>query len=517
MDRSHSKWEWSFVSNAWPRFYNENEDQPSKPVCWRLEIEAGNVDTEVGHSLELLGDRSEQRVTFRAGPVWSMKFPDIGSYNSFWNDYNNKLFENLYGEANTQANRETFLGKDFASTMFTEEAEKIKMEWEEEPEESMPLPRTPIREAFKTDDSIQLVKVGIKDNSFLFRGQRVNALRNVEGGVIDQGAGFVLKKADGSILSPSRVMLADHERRMGLLDHDDPYALCYADVETGKVVQEWNFKKDDVDIPMTDIVPETKNAPAEDRTTFLSFDTNRICRWDTRDPSGVVQSYSPELDYVSGKDYSKNTNFTCMATTGDGSVVVGSKDGKVRLYSNKLSLKKASTAFPGIGTPITHIDVTFDGKWVVATTDYFIEVIKTTATDDDGKPINGFHKSLSVHASPPKLLKLRAEDRAMMGDSPFKKAKFTFVTESGIQERWIVTTCGMYSVLWNFRQVKAHKTDHRSHGGVVTFTTYHLVGKDEQIVDSCFCHERQVPSGNRPATSLVVTTPNKVWSSVNNA
>lgn len=30
--------------------------------------------------------------------------------------------------------------------------------------------------------------------------------------------------------------------------------------------------------------------------------------------------------------FSRGTNFNCFATAGDGSIVVGSKDGKVRLY-----------------------------------------------------------------------------------------------------------------------------------------------------------------------------------------
>ena len=36
-----------------------------------------------------------------------------------------------------------------------------------------------------------------------------------------------------------------------------------------------------------------------------------------RDPRGVVQDLSsPVVGYESGKDYSRGTNFTCMATTG---------------------------------------------------------------------------------------------------------------------------------------------------------------------------------------------------------
>ena len=38
---------------------------------------------------------------------------------------------------------------------------------------------------------------------------------------------------------------------------------------------------------------------------------------------------------MGGKDYARGTNFTCMATSGDGFVVVGSSDGRIRLYNSK--------------------------------------------------------------------------------------------------------------------------------------------------------------------------------------
>lgn len=55
----------------------------------------------------------------------------------------------------------------------------------------------------------------------------------------------------------------------------------------------------------------------EDRSTFLGLDTNRLARWDMRDPHGVVQEMaSPIVSYVGGKDYSRGTKFNCMATSG---------------------------------------------------------------------------------------------------------------------------------------------------------------------------------------------------------
>lgn len=47
------------------------------------------------------------------------------------------------------------------------------------------------------------------------------------------------------------------------------------------------------------------------------------------------------------------------------------------MYSEK-SLTRANTAIPGLGGPITAVDVTYDGKWVLATTKNYLMVVKTT-------------------------------------------------------------------------------------------------------------------------------------------
>ena len=83
------------------------------------------------------------------------------------------------------------------------------------------------------------------------------------------------------------------------------------------------------------------------------------------------------LTWAGGKDFARGTNFTCMATSGDGYVVVGSKDGRIRLY-NGSTLTQAKTSIPGLGKSITAVDVTYDGRFVLATTDSFLMVVKTT-------------------------------------------------------------------------------------------------------------------------------------------
>ena len=108
--------------------------------------------------------------------------------------------------------------------------------------------------------------------------------------------------------------------------------------------------------------PRGAGAQLDERDTFLGVGTNRLVRWDQRVREGVVQDMSsPIVSYAGGKDYARGTNFSCMATSGDGYVVVGSKDGKLRLYSST-TLAQAKTQIPGLGKPITAVDVTYDGR-----------------------------------------------------------------------------------------------------------------------------------------------------------
>lgn len=50
-------------------------------------------------------------------------------------------------------------------------------------------------------------------------------------------------------LTPSKVLLSNAESRMNMLSPGDATKLYHADVEYGKVVSEWRFNKDEVDIP----------------------------------------------------------------------------------------------------------------------------------------------------------------------------------------------------------------------------------------------------------------------------
>lgn len=512
--RGTSAGQWELASDgARPGFYDANEDNEGQPANWFLEIEAANVDEKLGEDFEF--QEADRRCTFVAGgKIWAMKFPMRATYDLFYTRYQDCLFENTFLMAADDANKAKVLGG--GNALIGREDDASRMQWEEgvdENEGPAPAERefkdrgTPI----KTPARIHNVRMGAGNNSYLIRENAIEVIRNKAGGVEETGTSFQLTPAKGAAFTPSRLILARGETQMNMLTPGKRETVFQADIETGKVVNEWTFNKDGVEVPMLDIVNDTKSAQLEQRCTFLGLDKNRLARWDMRTRTGMVQQMnSPVVDYVGGKDYARGTQFSCMATSGDGYVVVGSEDGNIRLYSEK-SLTRASTSIPGLGTPITSVDVTYDGKWVVATTRHYLMVVKTEFTDNNGKHTNGFKSRMGGSAPKPRLLRLKTEDVDRVGHAPLEKGKFTWVTEAGRQERWIVASVGNFTVLWNFRQVKLTQPDIVSYGGLTTCTNYHLIAKNEHVVDSVFMHDNYAPTPLAGESAMVVVTDNCVY------
>lgn len=438
--------------------------------------------------------------------------------------------------------------------------------------------RAPVQEA-----PIHDVIVGGAERSYVVRGGEFDVMRNVEGGLEDTGLTFALTPPGGAggggasssaqrrggsttpsgalNTPPGKAILANRETRVNMLTPGDSSKLLHGDIEYGKVVSEWRFAKDGAAVGQADIATESKSAQLGDSSVFLGLDSNRLCKWDVRDRRGVVQTVessvtpglgggrmrtrrgpiggggdgddeeaadgglfgaaasTPVVAYQGGKDYARGTNFTCMATSGDGYVVVGARDGRLRLYASS-TLTQARTSIPGLGKPITAVDVTYDGRWILATTDDYLMVVKAafggkTGPDGEEEP----EKSAFVERggggklAMPRLLRLKPEDVLLTGGKPLRGGKFTWVTEQGRQERWIVASCGNYSVVWNFRRVKASTGGAVGVGGLPACLEYHLQRRDQEVVTSAFLPDRYAPaSGGRPRDSLVVATKEKVFS-----
>ncbi|XP_059647788.1 protein CYPRO4 [Cornus florida] len=514
---------------------DDDDDLEDESCFWVLKV-GSKIRARVSTDLQLKMFGDQRRVDFVSGGVWALKFFADDEYRSFVTKFQDCLFENVYGLKATEESKVKVYGKDFLGWAKPEAADDTMWEDVDAGEWKSPT-KTPVRgnqdlleefEEASTGGGIQSLALGALDNSFLVNQSGVQVVKNFSHGIHGKGV-YVKFDSGGSKGSsslghstPKKALLMRGETNMLLmspLKDGKPHStgLHQLDIETGKIVTQWKFEKDGTDVTMRDITNDTKGSQLDhSESTFLGLDDNRLCQWDMRERKGMVQNIadanSPVLNWTQGHQFSRGTNFQCFATTGDGSIVVGSLDGKIRLYS-KTSMRQAKTAFPGLGSPITHVDVTYDGKWILGTTDTYLILICTLFTDKDGRTKTGFSGRMGNKIPAPRLLKLTPVDSHMAGaDNRLHNGQFSWVTESGKQERHLVATVGKFSVIWNFQQVKnSGHNCYQNQQGLKSCYCYKIVLKDESIVESRFMHDKYAVSDS-PEAPLVVATPMKVTS-----
>ncbi|XP_015934257.1 protein CYPRO4 [Arachis duranensis] len=516
----------------------DDDEQEGGESWWFLKV-GSKIRSKVGLEMQLKAFASQRRVDFVSRAVWAMKFFTEQDYNTFITRFQDCMFENTHGVEATEQNKLKVYGKDFIGWANPDAADDSMWEDAEDAFAKSPASATPVRatqdlrEEFEeaANGGIQSLALGALDNSFLVGDTGIQVVKNFAHGIHGKGAfvhfgqGYQRDRVCASSLeycTPKKTLLMKAETNMLLMSpvgggklHST--GLHQLDIETGKVVTEWKFGKDGTDITMRDITNDSKGAQLDPTgSTFLGLDDNRLCRWDMRDRNGIVQNIAdastPVLNWAQGHQFSRGTNFQCFATTGDGSIVVGSLDGKIRLYSIN-SMRQAKTAFPGLGSPITHVDVTYDGKWIVGTTDTYLIVICAVFTDKDGKTKTGFSGRMGNKIAAPRLLKLNPLDSHSAGtNNKFRNAQFSWVTENGKQERHVVATVGKFSVIWNFQQVKdGSHVCYENQQGLKSCYCYKIVLRDDSIVDSRFMHDKFAVTDS-PEAPLVIATPMKVSS-----
>jgi hypothetical protein len=101
--KTGDSWE-LYAASVTPNFYDANEDTASAKPQWFLE--AGELEVEVTDKFSF--EETSKRATFAGSSgIWALRFPSQQAFHHFVNEYNSKLFENTYGLANNEDNRET--------------------------------------------------------------------------------------------------------------------------------------------------------------------------------------------------------------------------------------------------------------------------------------------------------------------------------------------------------------------------------------------------------------------------
>lgn len=171
--------------------------------------------------------------------------------------------------------------------------------------------------------------------------------------------------------------------------------------------------------------------------TFVGHSHNGLFRIDPRlQGNKIVESEF--------KQYASKNDFSAAATTEKGRIAVASNKGDIRLFD--AIGKNAKTALPALGDPIIGIDVTADGRYIIATCKTYLLLIDTLIGDGRYKGSSGFDRSFPAESKPvPKRLQLRPEHLAYMQHSVnFTPARFN--TGPDKEEKSIVTSSGPFVI-----------------------------------------------------------------------
>ncbi|KAK4049731.1 Vacuolar import and degradation protein 27 [Microbotryomycetes sp. JL221] len=404
--------------------------------------------------------------------TWLLRFTDRAAFDRTQQAVTTALFEGKWGVGawnKLKEDEQEYQRNAYLDDAEMEDAQEVLDEQPEEEEEeddddqdegdveSDEDERPKFNAAGKKTKNSQLA-VGYKDDlSFVVQGDMIGVFKQQRDG--GKKLKFVtsivnLATPDGKKgFTPKKIMLHNQDTSMILQNPLAPGALYRLDLNTGKVVDEYKVS-DDIDV--TSFLPDAKFAQTTQQQTFIGLSHNSLFRIDPRlSGNKLVDSEF--------KQYATKNDFSVATTTASGHLAVASNKGDIRLF-DKLG-KNAKTALPALGDPILGIDVTADGRYVLATCKTYLLLIDTQIPDGAGRYAGslGFERSFPASEKPtPKKLQLRPEHVAHMQEQSregvsFTPAKFNAGLDS--TERTIVTSSGPYIVAWNFRHVKQGVTN----------------------------------------------------------
>jgi len=191
-------------------------------------------------------------------------------------------------------------------------------------------------------------------------------------------------------------MLHQQDASLVLQNAQDPSSLYRMDLEVGKVVEDWKVHDD---ISLKAFGPESKFAQMTPEQTLLGVSHNALFRIDPRLAGN-------KLVETQHKHYVSKNKFSALATTEAGYVAVASEKGDIRLF-DRVGIR-AKVTLPALGEPITGLDVSADGHWVLATCSTYLLLIDVRIKEGKYEGQLGFQRSFGKDVKPrPRRLQLK--------------------------------------------------------------------------------------------------------------
>ena len=295
--------------------------------------------------------------------------------------------------------------------------------------------------------------VGYKyDRSFVVRGSKIGVFKHTPNNHLEFTTNISkIETPKGRLFSPKKVMLHAEDQNMILQDENNRNALYRMDLEYGKVVDEWKVHDD---ISINTFAPENKFAQMSSTQPFLGLSSNALYKIDPR-------VHGNKLVEESLKQYMSKNDFSAAATTEKGHIAVASNKGDVRLF-DRLGVN-AKTHIPALGESIIGLDVSADGRWVLATCKTYLLLIDALQKGGKNEGKLGFEKGFAKDDKPqPRRLGLTPSHVAQFQHETKAPLSFTpakFNTGLDQTETSIITSTGPFVITWSMKKVLAGNKD----------------------------------------------------------
>ncbi|WEW59917.1 Vacuolar import and degradation protein 27 [Emydomyces testavorans] len=398
---------------------------------------------------------------------WLLRFKDQTVEERFQEGLMQALWEHLHEMkwAKTKVDERDYVLEAFNDLTMEDVAEEAEEEEVEEAEadETEDGQRSEHYDSDEEEDDVitkeddgnvnSQLAVGYKhDRSFVVRGSKIGVFKHTPNNNLEFSTNISkVETPKGKLFSPKKVMLHAEDSSMVLQNEQEPNSLYRMDLEYGKVVDEWKVHDD---IPVANFAPENKFAQMTSHQPFLGISRNALYRIDPRLAGN-------KLVDAGLKQYVSKNDFSVAATTEKGYIAVASNKGDVRLF-DRLGIN-AKTHIPALGEPIIGLDVSADGRWVLATCRTYLLLIDALQKEGKNEGKLGFEKPFGKDAKPqPRRLGLQPAHVAQFQHETQAPLSFTparFNTGIDSNETSIITATGPFIITWNLKKVLLGRKD----------------------------------------------------------